>query len=544
VLTADRVSLAFGPRVVLTEVSVEVPERTRLGVVGPNGIGKTTLLRVLAGELAPDSGRVGRSPRDLRVGHLPQEPDAVPGETLMDYLARRTGVAAAEARLDDLTARLERDPDVVGDYSDALERYLALGGDDLAVRAGPVLAELGLPADRLGVPMTALSGGQAARATLAVLLLARQEVLLLDEPTNNLDFPGLARLERFVAETPSAVVVVSHDREFLDRSVTRILELTEPEHRAREWAGGWSDFVRRREEDRALRAAQHGRYTSERDRLQQRMRRQRAWSEEGVRREQRRQKDNDRIGRQARMERSEQQASKVRATERAIERLEEVDKPWEAWELRMTLSAGAGGSQVVARLDGAVAERGSFRLGPVDLELRRGDRVVITGPNGGGKTTLLEMLLGRLAPVAGARTGGTSVRVGEIDQPRAGRPDRAVVDDVAERTGVRPQEIRSLLAKFGLDADAVALPGDRLSPGQRTRVALAELVAAEPNVLVLDEPTNHLDLEAIEQLEDALMDYTGTVLLVTHDRRLLERVHVTRRLQVEDGTVREVPVPA
>jgi ATPase subunit of ABC transporter with duplicated ATPase domains len=394
------------------------------------------------------------------------------------------------------------------------------------------------------VPVSALSGGQAARATLATLLLSRQDVLLLDEPTNNLDFAGLERLERFVAETPAAVVVVSHDREFLDRSVTRVLELTEPDHRAREWAGGWSDFVRRREEDRALRGARHAKYAAERDRLQVRMRRQRAWSEEGVRRERRGPKDNDRLSRGARADRTEQQASKVRATERALDRLDVVDKPWEAWELRMTLPGGAGGSRVVARLDGAVAQRGAFRLGPVDLELRRGDRVAITGPNGGGKSTLLELLLGRLRPVAGTRSGGASVRVGEVDQPRGGDGGVPVVRAVAERTGATPQDVRSLLAKFGLDANAVELPATRLSPGQRTRAALAELVASEPTLLVLDEPTNHLDLEAIEQLEGALEDYAGTVLLVTHDRRMLERVRVTRRLHVEDGRVTEVVAPA
>ncbi len=530
--------VSFGARTVLSSVDMDVDPGARIGVVGPNGIGKSTLLRVLAGAQPLDEGRREARP-DLRIGYLPQEPDLRPDETLMGYLARRTGVAAADERLERATALLERDPGTVDDYSDALERFLALGGDDLAARAGTAVAEVGIPRERLDVPMTALSGGQAARATLAVLLVARVDVLLLDEPTNNLDFAGLDILERVVGETPAAVVMVSHDRAFLDARATRVAEIAEPSHTLREWAGGWTEFVRQRGEDRDRQTEAHRAFTSERDRLRRRIITQRAWSEQGVRGEKRAPRDNDRLGRSARIERSEQQASKVRATERAIERLEVVDKPWEGWRLQMTIDAGDPGGEVVARLEGAVVERGAFRLGPVDLEVRRGDRIAITGPNGSGKTTLLRAILGTVPLAAGTRLLGPSTRVGELAQTRADHDGEAgLVDLLAARTGARPEDLRSLLAKFSLDADAVTGPARDLSPGQRTRAALAELVAAAPNCLVLDEPTNHLDLEAIEQLESALAGYTGTVLLVTHDRRMLENLDVRRRVIVEDGAVR------
>jgi ATPase subunit of ABC transporter with duplicated ATPase domains len=387
--------------------------------------------------------------------------------------------------------------------------------------------------------MSALSGGQAARVGLAVLLLARLDLLLLDEPTNDLDLPGLALLERIVLRHPGAIVTVSHDRAFLDRCAHRIVELTEPDHRAVEYAGGWSDYVRQRDLARDQAYARHGRYVAERDRLTDRVRRQRQWSEEGVRNAKRKARDNDRIGRSMKVERSEQQAAKVRATERAIERLEAVDKPWEGWRLQLRLSGGGGGERV-ADLDGAVVARGAFRLGPVDLHVRRGDRVVVTGPNGGGKSTLLGALLGRVPLREGSRRLGPSVVVGEIGQERTallGAP--RLVDAVTEAGGLGPQDARSLLAKFGLDADRVERPAADLSPGERTRALMAVLAAREPSLLVLDEPTNHLDLEAIEQLEEALGDYAGTLLLVTHDRRMLERVAVTRRLRVEDGVVTE-----
>ncbi len=226
-LSAKGVTVSLGGRLVLNEVSVSVAAGDRLGVVGPNGIGKTTLLRALAGEVRLDSGVVERAPASLTVGFLPQETDARGDETLREYLARRTGVAGASAELDRLTVVLETDPSQAEAYTDALDRFLALGGDDLDARVGAVCADLGLAADRLDVEVAVLSGGQAARAALAAILLSRFDVLLLDEPTNNLDFAGLDRLEQFVDGTPGAVVVVSHDRAFLDASVERILELQE-----------------------------------------------------------------------------------------------------------------------------------------------------------------------------------------------------------------------------------------------------------------------------------------------------------------------------
>src|SRR5918996_5026254 len=249
-LSLDNVPKHLGPTLVVDRVSLVVSGRARIGVVGPNGFGKTTLLRLLAGLESPDGGRVVRSPGSLRVGYLPQEIEAAGGETVLDYLARRTGVAQAGAELDALTARLEREPGLAERHGEALDRFFALGGHDLAARAGAACSDVGLE-DVLDRSLRSLSGGQAARAALAALLLARFDVFLLDEPTNDLDFAGLERLERFVAETDAAVVVVSHDRAFLDRTVRRIVELEEGTNRAREYAGGWSEYEAERDRARA-----------------------------------------------------------------------------------------------------------------------------------------------------------------------------------------------------------------------------------------------------------------------------------------------------
>src|ERR687897_840934 len=281
-LIARDVAKAYGGDTVLGGVSVSVAPGDVLGVVGPNGAGKSTLLRILAGVDRPDRGTVTLTAGTA--GYLPQEPDRAPGETLHDYLARRTGVAAAGARVDAATAGMAAgDPGAEAAYSQALDEWLTLGAADLEPRAQAVCRELGLDPALLALETVALSGGEAARASLAAILLSRFGVLLLDEPTNDLDFDGLDRLEQFVARRPGGAVIVSHDRAFLERTVTRVLELDEVAHTAVEFGGGWAGYL----ELRAT-AARHAEerfeaYASERDRLTDRARRQRQWSETGAR---------------------------------------------------------------------------------------------------------------------------------------------------------------------------------------------------------------------------------------------------------------------
>jgi ATPase subunit of ABC transporter with duplicated ATPase domains len=548
VLTGRSITKSYGGQLVLRDVSLSIAARSRIGLVGPNGIGKSTLLRILAGLEDADEGSVERNPRSVTVGWLPQEVSTPQGETLRAYLARRTGVAAAEEELDRLTAAMEREPgdvDLVEAYTDALDRYLVLGGDDLAARAAEVCADLELPPDRLDVEVASLSGGQQARAALAAILLSRYDVFLLDEPTNNLDFDGLSRLEAFLDGLAGGVLVVSHDRAFLDRAVTRIVELQEESHRAVEYAGGWSDYVARRELARAQQYEAYESYRAERTRLSERMREQKQWAVSGASKEQK--KKGTQRERQAvdfRVNRTEKLAGKVRITEKQLEKLDAnaVDKPWEGWQLHLQLGASTTRSgAVVARLERAVVRRGTFTLGPVDLEIGWAERVALLGANGSGKTTLLGALLGELPLDGGTRYLGPGVKVGELDQARGlFATDEPVLAAFQRASGLaQVAEARSLLAKFGLGVTHVDRAGGRLSPGERTRALLATLMATGVNCLVLDEPTNHLDLAAIEELERALDAYEGTLLLVTHDRRFLDAVRVDRVVHVDDGQVSE-----
>ncbi|MFJ8834115.1 ABC-F family ATP-binding cassette domain-containing protein [Micromonospora aurantiaca] len=540
-LIAKDLTAGHGDRLLFEDLDLVVAPGDVVGLVGVNGAGKSTLLRTLAGLVPREQGSVSLSPPTATVGYLPQEPERRPGETVREFLARRTGVSAAQAALDAATEALAAGAAGADDaYANALEHWLDLGGADLDERAAQVAAELGLDVG-LDHPMTGLSGGQAARAGLASLLLSRYDVFLLDEPTNDLDLAGLDRLERFVTGLRAGTVVVSHDREFLTRTVTRIVELDLHQRQVKHYGGGYAAYLEEREVARRHAREEYEEYADTKADLEARARTQRAWMEKGVKNARRKATDNDKVGRKYRAESTEKQAAKAKQTARLIERLEVVDEPRKEWELRMEIAAAPRAGAVVASLRGAVVRRGGFSLGPVDLQIDWADRVAITGANGSGKSTLLAALLGRLPLDEGHAALGPGVVVGEVDQARGlFLGDQPLLDAFgAAVPDLAPADVRTLLAKFGLRAEHVLRPAATLSPGERTRAALALLQGRGVNLLVLDEPTNHLDLAAIEQLESALATYPGTLLLVTHDRRMLDAVSVNRRLRVADGRIAE-----
>jgi ATPase subunit of ABC transporter with duplicated ATPase domains len=549
-LVAKNLAGGFAHRTLFEGLDVTVAPGDVVGVVGANGAGKSTLLRILAGDLEPLDGVVSIAPADAFVGWLPQEHERVPGETVAAYVARRAGCADATAAMEAAAAALSEpdqsppgvDPAVA--YSAALDHWLATGAADLDERLPAVLADLGLDSKSVrpeSTLMTALSGGQAARVGLAALVTSRFDVVLLDEPTNDLDLDGLDRLEQFVRELRGGVVLVSHDREFLARSVTHVLELDLAQNTTTVFGGGYESYLEEREVGRRHKREQYEEFADKKADLVARARTQREWSSQGVRNAMRKAPDNDKNRRRAATESSEKQAQKVRQMESRIARLEEVTEPRKEWTLEFTIGAAPRSSSVVATLDDAVVRQGDFVLGPVSLQVDAGERIGITGPNGAGKSTLLRLLLGRREPDEGRASLGANIAIGEIDQARADftGSDR-LVDRFEERVpSWTTADVRTLLAKFGLRADHVERTVDELSPGERTRAGLALLQARGTNVLVLDEPTNHLDLPAIEQLEQALDSYDGALLLVTHDRRMLENVRLDRTWVVDGGRVTE-----
>jgi ATPase subunit of ABC transporter with duplicated ATPase domains len=366
------------------------------------------------------------------------------------------------------------------------------------------------------------SGGEAARRRLAAFLRQPLDVFLLDEPTNDLDFAGLDWLERSIAAVAGSVVLVSHDRDFLDRSVTRVVELDEWTHGVTEFAGGWSEYETARASALRRHREAYERYEGEKARLEDQLQRMQRWEQRGYGQGRKKKKTKD----------------VKKAYTGRIERLERVDKPYEPWELRLNLAPLRRGGDVVVRLDRTVVERGSFRLGPIDLELGWAERLAMLGANGSGKTTLLGAIVGRIPLSAGRRWVGPGTIFGELSQQREELARGVVLRTFTAASGLPEEDARTLLAKFGLGADHVLRDARLLSPGERTRALVALFAARGVNCLVLDEPTNHLDVPAIEELERALDSYDGTVVLVTHDRRFLQNFRATRTLELPPSPAR------
>jgi ATPase subunit of ABC transporter with duplicated ATPase domains len=531
-LDARRITRHHGARTLLDGVDLRVDAGSRTAVIGPNGSGKSTLLRILAGLEAPDAGTVRAHGT---VGYLPQlaNDGADGGASVRTTILERIGVAAAQRRVDALAETLAAgDLDALDPHAAALERWLALGGDDAEARLAAAAADLGLGADLLDRPLRSLSGGQAARAGLAALRTARFDVVLLDEPTNHLDADGLARLGAMLRERAGGVVLVSHDRALLAETANELVELDPRTGGATAYGGGWDAYARERDTARRRAVEAHERAVARRTQLEQAEREVRRRAATSINRATHAPRDGDKHTKEWIRSRAEGMGSRARVIAGRAARVEVPDKPWQEAPLQLELTAAERRSGFVVALDGAVLRRGAFALGPVDLELAHGDRVLLAGPNGSGKSTIIAALAGDLTPAAGRRRVTPGAVIAQLGQAREAlaadaRPLSAAVRAMA---GLGEREARAALAAFGLDADAAGRPAATLSPGERTRAELAVLGHLRATCLLLDEPTNHLDVGSLEVLEHALSGWPGALVVATHDRRLREALALDREV--------------
>jgi ATPase subunit of ABC transporter with duplicated ATPase domains len=536
-LDARQVTVHHGPRTVLRDVDLTVHPHSRIGLIGPNGSGKSTLLRILAGLDRPDSGTVTRTGT---VGYLPQ----VAGErnqTARDLIRQRTGVAAANRALEREAVRLAAgNLDAIDAHAVALDRWMALGGDDLEPRIAIAADEVGLDDALLDRPLTQLSGGQAARVGLAAIRVSRHDVLLLDEPTNHLDHDGLALLRRIIAEHRGGIVLVSHDRAILDDAVDRLVVLGDPDQpagAALRHTGDYAACERRRGEQRRRAHADHEQAVDVRDQLkaaEEETRRRASAAQRKASRGGRGLPDPDKHNREWVKSRADgvQHRAKVIAGRAAA--VEIPDKPWELPTLRLQLTAAERRGGTAVRLDGVRVVRGDWALGPLDLALAYGDRVLLTGRNGSGKSTLIGVLTGRSVPDEGEVTVAPGTVIAELGQARDRlvAHDGSTVDAVRTLTGQDVTATRTGLATFGLSAEVVQRPPATLSPGELTRAELSVLAATRTTCLVLDEPTNHLDIASLEAVEAALADWPGALVVASHDARFRSALAVNRTVEL------------
>jgi ATP-binding cassette subfamily F protein 3 len=512
IIALNNVAKLYGTRVLLENVSVTVNAGDRIGVVGPNGVGKTSLLRLMAGAMTPSRGEVHIA-RSTRVGFLAQEPDFTAHGTVFEAaLSAFVRIHELEAGLADLHERVAANPTDAGRLlrrqGELEHEFERIGGYTYHQRAEAVLGGMGFHGDDLVKPTDRLSGGERSRLAIAHLLLQDADVLLLDEPTNHLDVDGLEWLEGFLAGFPGAAVVVSHDRHFLDTFSSRILDIDGAEVDL--YKGNYSDYVTQKAEkiarQRKLYDQQQTRIAKEADFIQRYI--------------------------------ASTRGGEARGRRKRLERMERIERPTESRRrIAVRIEPAVRGGNEVLNLEGVGKEFDGRRLfGGLTLQVLRGERIGVVGPNGAGKTTLLRLIVGEQEPTAGVVRVGHNIQVGYYRQDRSDlRLNQTVLDEVWSRA---PQslagEMRSMLGMFLFsDNDCFKKVGD-LSGGEQARVALAKLILSAPNFLLLDEPTNHLDIPSRLALEDALDAYEGTVLIVSHDRYVLDRV-ADKILEIKDG---------
>jgi ATP-binding cassette subfamily F protein 3 len=517
-LAARGLVKSFGGRRILDGLDLDVADGARIGVLGPNGGGKSTLLRLLAGSDHPDGGTVTRR-RGLVVAVLPQHVPGDDRDPVSTVRAARPELAELEAEIAGVERRLA-DPALAGDL-DAMTRVLAnqerllaawteQGGDRLDGDARGRLAELGLPGSALATPTRELSGGQRKLVALAAALTRRH-----DEPEAHLDMRRRAALERLVSGFDGAVLVVSHDRHLLDEAVDQIAELDRG--RIRMWPGTYSQYAVARQLELERQRQAYVAQQKEIARLEEMVRRFEHWAHITV---------------------NARAATQARSKQRMLDRMDRIDRPvLERRKMALSLRSGGRGGQRVVALEGADATYGDDPvLLDVDLVVTRGERVGVVGPNGGGKSTLLKLLGGRLEPAAGTRWIGPGIDAGYLDQAAAGLPpDEPVIDVLRAGRSMSEEDAVRALMGFLFDYEQTRRPVRSLSGGERTRLAFLLLMHDRPNCLLLDEPTNHLDIDSIEVLENALEHYDGTVVAVSHDRYFLDRI-ADRIVVVADGS--------
>jgi ATP-binding cassette subfamily F protein 3 len=501
----ENVSHFFGDRQVLRNVSFYLGEADRVGLVGPNGEGKTTLLRIIGGMLDPTTGAVHRA-RGVRVGYLPQEPPAPQDATIHDAaLGVFADLCRMEAELHAMAERLAgggEQPDLLKNYGAVQADFEARGGYRYPQRIEQVLTGLAFPRQMWDRPLAQLSGGQRTRVCLATLLLQDPDILMLDEPTNHLDLDSIEWLEEWLSVFRGAIIVVSHDRWFLDRVTTTTWEIAFGALET--YRGSYGKYVPQREERHKERRR---RYEAQQEFVQK--------TEEYIRRNVTAARVDVAQGRKTRLER--------------FLRDEAIERPQEHQSMHLRLEAGARTGDLVLRARSLSVgyDPAAPLLDAEELIVNRGDRVAILGANGIGKTTLLRTLIGQMAPLAGDVQLGAKVDVGYMSQTQDELPaDSSALDCVmaAGDKDLTPHQVRTLLGMLLLGGDDAFKPVGQLSGGQRNRVALARLVVQGPSVLALDEPTNHLDIPSTEVVQDVLQRFDGAVLFVSHDRRLVQAV--------------------
>lgn len=501
-ISLKSISKSFGNKIVLKGINLTIFEKEKIAFVGKNGSGKSTLLKIIAGLLEPDQGIIEK-PKDLKIAYFPQE---IPKEE-----QEKTG-------------------------EEFLAQKLFIKKDKVRGIISTLFQKLDFPERALKKRIKELSGGEKSKILLMLILKSSADVFLLDEPTNNLDLRGLILLEQFINNSQKGFCIVSHDRKLLEKFAKSVVEIDSQNQKIKTYRHlkSFAQYLQEKKNEERREQEAYEAYIKERQRLEAavRFKKQEAQS---IQKGPTKPRDNDKYVIGFKKDRSKKIASQASSIEKKIGRMEEIEKPRQPLPLNLKFHLAEKSGDIVLRLNKVI-----FRsMGPIDLEVSYGDRIVIIGPNGEGKTTLLQIILGLTKIDQGLIQRGSNLKIGYLPQEIQFNEDK-VIDYFLQRTEIDEANARRILARFSFFEEEISSKVLEISPGQRSRLVLATIMAKPINCLILDEPSNHLDSEAINRLEGAIKDFKGTIIMVSHDRYLIDQINANRTVLLEKGKIKEL----
>jgi ATPase subunit of ABC transporter with duplicated ATPase domains len=537
-ITVKHIYKSYGVSNVLSDVSFSLTSGQKVSLVGANGVGKSTLLKIIAGIEKPDEGTI-EVPSDSCIGYLPQEIDISQNNTIEEYLKIVSGLKELEEKMQKLECNLT-DPKKLNEYSDLQSIYIHLDGYAFEHRMKIALEGFGLTDVAPTTPLKYLSGGQKKKVALAGILLKGVDILLLDEPTNDLDLPALIWLENFLLKSRATSIIVSHDRRFLDKVTSKVFEIERYSRRIITYTGSYTNYLEVKEKQLQEQKKLYSLQQEEIKRLKEAARQKKEWAKIGANQNV---PDHDKYSRGVQRDRAAKLSKSAKTAEKRLEQMEKLEKPQERLPLTIPLRVQKNKTKSRIHLKEVVAGyKDGFKTEPINLEIEYGSRIGILGINGSGKSTLLKTITGELEPIEGEVIRSPSIIFGNLMQEHENLPrDFSLFQFLKNKAQLNDEQTYSLLRHFNFSLDEIKKKIGELSPGGRTKLLLAYFAAIGSNILVLDEPSNHLDLEAIEALTETLKTYTGTLILVSHDRYLIEQTRLSLLYVLEKGKLKFIP---
>ena len=529
-IKCKNISKSYNGKDILNNISFSINEKEKIGIIGHNGVGKTTLLRIISGKEEPDTGEILRE-ENILIGYFKQE-FTINEENydIESFIKKYIGIDVLEARLHELENEMDNDQNKIDEYCNIQNEYIRLDGYNISYKLDKVLLGLGLNQEIKSKKIKELSGGQKEKVMLSAVLLKGTDLLILDEPTNNLDLKSIEWLEKYLKEIQCPIMIVSHDRKFLDDVVTKIIEIDYFTRNLIEYPGNYSEYKKFKQQQEKI------------GDLKKSINQKKEWAQKGNKQEV---SDKDKLTRGYLRDRSQTLASNAKKIENQISQMEIMDRPKIKNKLHIEIpnSKKEGNTDIIAK-DLVSGYDNGFKTEPINLHIKYGERIVITGDNGSGKSTFLKTLIGEQKQIDGQISIGNGIKIGYISQDTKEENNESIEEYV--KNSLKNQKIDNssiiytVLNQFNFDYEERKKKYSILSPGERTRLKLAIFSLEDINTLIFDEPTNHLDIEALEAIEEVLKDFNGTVIAISHDRQFIKNIYPNKILEFTKGKIQEI----